>query len=50
MVSEEAALHIVEQGWTAVEAGRRYGVSARLVKMRVQVTGAKTRLARRRVA
>lgn len=35
LVSEEAALHIVEQGWTAVEAGRRYGVSARLVNMRI---------------
>lgn len=50
LVSEEAALHIVEQGWSAAAAGRVYGVSASLISMRVQVTGAKTRVARRRVA
>jgi Zn-dependent peptidase ImmA (M78 family) len=50
LISEEAALHIAEQGWSATEAGRIYGVSAALVTMRVQVTGAKTRLARRKVA
>jgi Zn-dependent peptidase ImmA (M78 family) len=50
LVSEEAALHIVEQGITISAAVAMYGVSRDLITMRIAVTGAQRRVERRRRA
>jgi len=47
LVSEEAALHIAEQNLSPATAARIYGVSRSLLQMRLNVTGALTRIARR---
>jgi hypothetical protein len=48
LVPEAAALHIVEQSMSNDSAARLYGVSESLLDMRLNVTGARTRIARRR--
>ena len=50
LVSEEAALHIVAQGFSMPLASRLYGASEELITMRINVVGARKRIARRRVA
>ena len=50
LISEEAALHIVAQGFSMPLASRLYGASQDLISMRINVVGARKRLARRRVA
>ena len=40
LVSEEAALLIVERGWSSATASNRYGASEEVVRMRLNVTGA----------
>lgn len=50
LVSEEAALHIVAQSVPLGVAADRYGVSEELITMRTNVTGARRRVRRRRVA
>jgi Zn-dependent peptidase ImmA (M78 family) len=50
LVSEEAAIYIVEQRLALDAASDRYGVSVQLVRMRLNVSGAANRVARRRVA
>jgi hypothetical protein len=45
-VSEEAALHIAGQKMTAEAAAPFYEVSVPLMRMRLNVTGAYTRIAR----
>ncbi|MCE9555428.1 MAG: ImmA/IrrE family metallo-endopeptidase [Planctomycetes bacterium] len=47
LVSEEAALHIAEQDMPHAEAARMYGVSQTLLTMRLNVSGALIRVARR---
>lgn len=47
LVSDEAALLIVEQKLPIREASDRYGVSAPLIQMRLNVSGAALRVARR---
>lgn len=46
LVSEEAALTVAQNGWTARGAAQIYGVSASLMQMRLNVTGAVRRAAR----
>ncbi len=46
LVSEEAALHIVEQGLSIGEASDRYGASEDVVRMRLNVTAAYRRARR----
>lgn len=43
LISEEAALHIVRSGWSLGEAAREFGVSKRVIRMRVNVTAARKR-------
>ena len=50
LVSDEAALAIVESGLTVVRASDHYGASADLIRMRLNVSGAALRVARRRAA
>lgn len=50
LVSDEAALAIVEAGLSVVEASDQYGASTDLVRMRLNVSGAALRVARRRAA
>lgn len=50
LISDEAALHIAEQGLMHAVACERYGVSLELLQMRLRVTAAPTRVARRRAA
>ncbi|MCJ2090965.1 ImmA/IrrE family metallo-endopeptidase [Methylobacterium sp. J-072] len=50
LISDEAALHIVETGQSHAEARRTYGVSDELLEMRLRVTAAHLRVARRRAA
>ena len=47
LISEEAALYIVEQRLTVDWAGLDYGVSRDLITMRISVTGAQRRMQRR---
>jgi Zn-dependent peptidase ImmA (M78 family) len=47
LVSEEAALFVVKQGIPMTVAADRYGVSQKLITMRIGVTGARKRMARR---
>lgn len=47
LVSDEAALHIVETGMPISEASDHYGASVPLVRMRLNVSGAAVRVARR---
>ncbi|MDF1817048.1 MAG: ImmA/IrrE family metallo-endopeptidase [Immundisolibacteraceae bacterium] len=46
LISEEAALHIVRQKMSLIDAGIQYGVSKQLLQMRINVTGAKRRVSR----
>ncbi|MGB3205793.1 MAG: ImmA/IrrE family metallo-endopeptidase [Crinalium sp.] len=48
LISEEAALHIIECDMGIQDAVEYYSVSQRLIDMRVRVTGARQRAARRR--
>lgn len=50
LVSEESALYIAEQRLMHTIACERYGVSLDLLQMRLRVTAAHTRVARRRAA
>ncbi len=50
LVSDEAALFIEERKLTLSEASGRYGVSVDLVRMRLNVSGAALRIARRGAA
>ena len=50
LVSDESALHIVETKMSISEASDHYGASIPLVRMRVNVSGAAVRVARRRAA
>jgi hypothetical protein len=50
LVSEAAALHIVRQAIPRNEAALSYGVSLKLLHMRINVTGAERRVKRRRGA
>lgn len=50
LISEEAALHIVEHRLPNAEACQLYGVSSELLQMRLRVTGALIRIARRKAA
>jgi Zn-dependent peptidase ImmA (M78 family) len=46
LISEEAALAIARSGASLVDAADRYGVSPKMVQFRVNVTGARRRVAR----
>lgn len=48
LISDEAAIHIVRTGMAFSQAATAYGVSQKLVTMRVNVTGAVVRVARSR--
>lgn len=50
LISEEAALHIVSQSMPHATACQIYGVSLKLLQMRLRVTGTHIRVARRRAA
>ena len=50
LISDEAALYIVHQGLLHAVACEMYGVSIELLQMRLRVTAAHTRVARRRAA
>jgi Zn-dependent peptidase ImmA (M78 family) len=50
LVSDEAALHIVETKMSLAGASEHYGASVSLVRMRLNVSGAAVRVARRRAA
>jgi Zn-dependent peptidase ImmA (M78 family) len=50
LIPDEAALLIVRRGMTFEEAARSYGVSIPMVKFRVNVSGARLRIQRYRVA
>jgi Zn-dependent peptidase ImmA (M78 family) len=50
LISKEAALHIAGSGEALPAVCKTYGVSEELLRMRLQVTGALIRTARRRVA
>jgi Zn-dependent peptidase ImmA (M78 family) len=50
LVSDEAAVHIVERKLTLLEASDLYGASVEVVRMRLGVSGASIRVARRRAA
>lgn len=43
LISDEAALHIVRAGWSISVAAREHSVSADVVRMRINVTGARRR-------
>jgi len=44
LISEEAALHIVRNGWSRAQAARYYQVSEEMVIFRLNMTGAQKRL------
>ncbi len=44
LISEEAALHIVRNGWFLVQAARYYQVSEEMMRFRLNVTGAQKRI------
>jgi hypothetical protein len=46
LISDEAALHIVKSGMTTDAARLKYGVSEPLLRMRINASGARIRLAR----
>jgi len=48
LISEEAALHIVDNGMTIPQAVEHYGVTKEVVTMRLNVTGAHKRITARR--
>ena len=50
LVSEEAAIHIVERQMAIDFASDHYGASTQLVRMRLNVSGAAKRVARGRAA
>ena len=47
LISEEAALFIVERGLSMPDAIRIYGVSEQIITMRINIIGARKRIARR---
>ncbi|MCW5687110.1 MAG: ImmA/IrrE family metallo-endopeptidase [Pseudolabrys sp.] len=49
LISDEAAIHIAERGLSLQVASNRYGASQPLVRMRLNVSGASRRVARRRL-
>lgn len=46
LVPEEAALLIVRRGWSLAQAAAEYGVTAKMAQFRINVTGARKRVAR----
>jgi Zn-dependent peptidase ImmA (M78 family) len=48
LVPNEAALHVVEMGMITKDAATVYGVSSPLMQMRINVSGARIRVQRRR--
>ena len=48
LISDEAALHIVRSGMVDDEAKTLYGVSRKMLQFRLNVTGARIRVARSR--
>jgi hypothetical protein len=50
LISEEAALHIANQGISITQASDLYGATEEVVRMRLNVSGTFKRIARRRVA
>lgn len=48
LVSDEAAIHVIRNGWSLSDAAEMYGVSAELMRMRLSVTGARNRVQRGR--
>lgn len=48
LIPEEAALYIVRNGWTEFQAAQWYGISRAMIRFRLNVTGAKTRVNRSR--
>ena len=48
LVPEEAAIQIVQRGWSMREAAARYGVTQKMVQYRVNVTAARKRVQRMR--
>lgn len=48
LITEDAALSIARQGTSVAEAAQRFGVSGRMVQYRLNVTGARKRVARAR--
>ncbi len=46
LISDEAAVLIARQGWTVSDAAARYGVSERMMKWRLDITAARTRVTR----
>jgi Zn-dependent peptidase ImmA (M78 family) len=50
LVSDEAAMFIADRGMAISAASDHYGASAMLIRMRLNVTGAIVRIARRRAA
>lgn len=49
LVPEEAALLIVRRGWSHTKAAAEYGVTEKMVRFRINVTGAQKRVQRTRV-
>lgn len=47
LISEEAAIHIVRSGWSIEVAARKYAVSNKVIRMRLNVTGARQRVGRK---
>ncbi len=47
LISDEAALYIVEQRWSEEQAARKYRVSRDVVRMRIRVTAARRRVMER---
>ena len=50
LISDEAAVWVVEQGMSLFDASNHYTASTQVVRMRLNVSGAVVRIARRRVA
>ena len=44
LISEEAAIHIVKSGWSEAAAAKAYAVSKDVIRMRINVTGARRRV------
>ncbi|TXN33421.1 ImmA/IrrE family metallo-endopeptidase [Methylobacterium sp. WL30] len=50
LISDEAAVWIVEEGMSVLDASNHYAASTQVVRMRLNVSGAAVRVARRRAA
>ena len=48
LVPEEAALHIVRDGWSLDKAAEKFGVTPQMVRYRINMTGARKRVERMR--